>query len=71
MERDREAEGVEERGGGRVTLSVRRAWCGHAVGEDREKGEGEGWESPCAASGAGCFFFFLVASPHWKCERLH
>lgn len=46
MERDREGEGVEERGkerGGRVTLSVRRAWCGHAVGEDREaRGGGDG-----------------------------
>lgn len=33
MERDREA-------GGRVALCVRRAWCGHAVGEDRETDDG-------------------------------
>lgn len=37
MERDREAEG---RGGLRVMLGVRRAWCGHAVGEDVETDDG-------------------------------
>lgn len=38
MERDREAEG---RGGGlRVMLGVRRAWCGHAMGEDGETDDG-------------------------------
>lgn len=61
MERDREG---EERGreGGRVTLSVRRAWCGHAGGEDREGG---GMGVAVCSGCAGCF----LASPRWKCER--
>lgn len=72
MERDREGEGVEERrvvaggmreGGGRVTLSVRRAWCGHAVGEDRERG-GRGMGVAVRSECAGCF----LASPRWKRE---
>lgn len=68
MERDREGEGVEESGGAGgegVTLSVRRAWCGHAVGEDRERG-GRGMGVAVRSEGAGCF----LASPRWKCERL-
>lgn len=42
MERDREAEGGGEGWGGglRVMLGVRRAWCGHAVGEDGETDDG-------------------------------
>lgn len=59
------------RGGGwrvRVTLSVRRAWCGHAVGEDRERG-GRGMGVALCSEWRRMFFFFL-AFPHWKCERL-
>lgn len=56
MEGDGEAEG-----GGGVTLSVRRAWRGHAVGEDRASRWG--WRgSPFAASAQDVFFLSLSLS---------
>lgn len=60
----------EGKRGGRVTLCVRRAWCGHAVGEDREGGWGGGSRSigvTVRSECAGCF----LATPRWKFEWLH
>lgn len=56
----RQGGGVElEVAGWGVTLSVRRAWRGHAVGEDRASRWGEGRESPCAAIAQDVFFLSL------------
>ena len=54
-------------GGGRVTLCVRRAWCGHALGEDREGGGGGGC---CAQLVRRMFFLPLCAGSASGCAEL-